>query len=147
MTPPQPSLQKPASSVPVEKTLKKQEKRVAVSVPESSPRKTRSGQVVQDKSKSKEIKALPPPNPKKYSFGSPLLSTTLLAYAGYGCQGLHNWYMQKTKEKGCADGITVRFTKEHFLHDPAPFVVGFDDLFDLFNLKALDASLLRCWTL
>ena len=67
MTPPQPSLQKPASSVPVEKMPKKQEKCAAVSVPESFHRKTRSGQVVQDKSKSKKIKALPPPNPKKYS--------------------------------------------------------------------------------
>ena len=147
MTPPQLSLQKPALSVPVEKTPKKQEKRAAVSVPESSHRKTRSGQVVQNKSKSKIIKPLPPPNPRKYSFGSPLLTTALLGYAGYGCQSLHNWYMEKTKEKGCAHGITVRYTEEYFRHEPAPFVVGFDDLFDLFNLKALDASLLRCWTL
>ena len=88
-----------------------------------------------------------PPNPRKYSFGSPLLTTALLGYAGYGCQSLHNWYMEKTKEKGCADGITVRYKEEHFLHEPAPFGVGVDDLFDLFNLKALDASLLRCWTL
>ena len=67
MTPPQPSLQKAASSVPVEKTPKEQEKHAAVSVPESSHRKTRSGQVVQNKSKSKIIKPLPPPNPRKYS--------------------------------------------------------------------------------
>ena len=60
---------------------------------------------------------------------------------------MHAWYMRKTKEKGCNTGITVRYTKEDFFHEPAPFVVGFDDLFDLFNLKALDASLLRCWTL
>ena len=51
------------------------------------------------------------------------------------------------EEGGCADGITVRYTKEHFLHEPGHFVVGFNDLFDLFNLKALGASLLRCWTL
>ena len=114
---------------------------------ESSHRKTHSGQVVQDKSKSKNIKAPPPPKPSTYSFGRPLVTNTVLAYAGLSCQGLHGWYMQKTKEKGCNDGITVIYTEEHFFHEPAPFVVGFDDLFDLFNLKPLDASLLRCWTL
>ena len=55
--------------------------------------------------------------------------------------------MRKTKEKGCDTGITVRYTDEHFFNGSGHFVVGFNDLYDLFNLVALDASLLRCWTL
>ena len=90
--------------------------------------------------KSKNIKV--PPKPRKYSIGSPLAPDTVLVCAGVGCQSLHVWYMQKTNEKGYDTGITIRYTKEHFFHEPSHFVVGFNDLFDLFNLNALDASLL-----
>ena len=96
MTPRQPSLQKAASSVPVEKTPKEQEKRAAISVPESSRGKTLS--IVKAKSKSMNIKS--PPKSGKYSIGKPLCPGTELARAGYGCQALHAWYMRKTGKKG-----------------------------------------------
>ena len=31
--------------------------------------------------------------------------------------------------------------------DDLKLVVGFNDLYDLYNLDSLDMSLLRCWTL
>ena len=77
MTPPQPSLQKTTSSVPVEKTPKEQEKCATVSVPESSRRKICSGPVVKAKSKLMNIKV--PPKSLKYSIGSPLVTDIVLA--------------------------------------------------------------------
>ena len=104
MTPPQPSLQKPASSVPVEKTPKEQKKCVVISVVESSHRKTHSGQVVQDKSKSKNIKAPPPPNPTKYSFGSPMLTNLFTAGTKLSNAAVHSasWV------EGAAEGFTPK---------------------------------------
>ena len=55
--------------------------------------------------------------------------------------------MRKTGKKGCDIGITVAYKDEHFFNGAGNFVVGFNDLYDLFNLVGLDASLLRCWTL
>ena len=141
MTPPHPLPQKVTSSVPVEKTPKEQEKRAAISVPESSRGKTLP--IV--KAKSKSIKS--PPKSGKYSIGKPLCPGTELARAGYGCQALHAWYMRKTGKKGCDTGITVAYKDEHFFNGAGNFVVGFNDLYELFNLVGLDASLLRCWTL
>ena len=149
MTPPHISPQKATLSVPVEKTPKEQEKRAAVSGPESSRRKTLP--ILKAKSKSTNVKA-PPKSGKsaisgKYIIGKPLCSAAVLGHAGYACQALHAWYLEKTKEEGCDTGITVRYEYKHFFSETNHFVVGFNDLYDLFNLVGLDASLLRCWTL
>ena len=84
MTPPHPLPQKVTSSVPVEKTPKEQEKRAAVSGPESSRRKTLP--IVKAKSKSTNVKA-PPKSGKsviseKYIIGKPLCSAAVLGHAG-----------------------------------------------------------------
>ena len=146
MTTPDPLPQKATSLVPVEKTPKEQEKRAAVSVPESSRRKTLP--IVKAKSKSMNIKS-PPKSEKsrKYSIEKSLCPGTELARAGFACQASHAWYIRKTRKKGCDTGITVAYKDEHFFNGPGNFVVGFNDLYDLFNLVGLDASLLRCWTL
>ena len=99
------------------------------------------------KTKLKKIKA-----PQKHwtlSLGKPLIPDTLLVSLGMSATCLHAWYMGKTNETRtqCPTGFTVKYTARHFLYEPDFFVVGFDDLFDLFNFDALDASLLRCWTL
>ena len=70
---------------------------------------------------------------------------------GMACARLHTWYMEqasKTDEQRCS-GVTVKFKKDHLKHDrqDCVFTVTFDDLFLLFNLDSLDASLMRCWTL
>lgn len=149
MTPPHVSPQKATSSIPVEKTPKEQEKCATVSVPESSRRKTLP--IVKVKSKSMNVKA--PPKSRKsgmsgnYIIRKLLCFDTILMRTGYTCQALHAWYMQKTTKKGCDTGITVRYNDEHFFNGTNQFVVGFNDLYDLFNLIGLDASLLRRWTL
>ena len=161
MTPPHVSPQKATSSIPVEKTPKEQQKRADVSVPESSHKKTMP--IAKAKSKSTNVKA-PPKSGKseksgksaipgksailgKYIIGKPLCSDAVLMHAGYACQALHAWYLEKTQKKGCDTGITVRYEEEHFFNGTRYFVVGFNDLFELFNLVGLDVSLLRCWTL
>lgn len=65
------------------------------------------------------------------------------------CQRFHAWYMEESNrpEAERRSGITVKFKPEHFMHDECVFAVTFDDIFGLFTLNALDASLVRCWTL
>ena len=79
----------------------------------------------------------------------PLVSDTILRHVGLACQALHAWYMRQTDEarEDRPTGFTVSYTENHFLHKPGYFVVGFEDLFELFNLDVLDALLLRCWIL
>ncbi|RLN18792.1 hypothetical protein C2845_PM02G16980 [Panicum miliaceum] len=61
---------------------------------------------------------------------------------------LHAHYL-----KGCLgnqkNGIVVKYKRSHFLIslDTECFLVGFNDLYDLFKLDGLDVSLLRCFTL
>lgn len=149
MTPPHVSPHKATSSIPVEKTPKEQQKRAVVSVPESSHKKTLP--IAKAKSKSTNVKAPPKSGksaiPGNYIIGKPLCSDAVLMHAGYACQALHAWYLAKTQKKGCDTGITVRYEDKHFFNGTRYFVVGFNDLFQLFNLVGLDVSLLRCWTL
>ena len=66
-----------------------------------------------------------------------------------GCMSLHAWYMRETNEAmtNRPTGITINYTENHFLHKLGYFVVGFQDLFELFNLDALEGFLPQCWTL
>jgi len=86
-------------------------------------------------------------NPK-FQFGQPILSAPDVEKAGPRWVALHAYYM-----KACAEnrtyGIVGMFKLQHFGHDleTEPFVVGLDDLFDLFTLDALDMSILHYLTL
>jgi len=86
-------------------------------------------------------------NPK-FQFGQPILSATDVEKAGPRCVALHAYYMKACAENR-TDGIVGMFKCQHFGRDleTEPFVVGLDDLFDLFTLDALDMSILRCLTL
>ena len=86
-------------------------------------------------------------NPK-FKFGDPFLSETYLEKVGPGCVALHAWYMKQCEEKRIA-GMVAVIKRQHFLSDAEsePFIVGLDDLFDLFKLDGLDVGLLRCLTL
>ncbi|CAL4933211.1 unnamed protein product [Urochloa decumbens] len=60
---------------------------------------------------------------------------------------LHNYYL-----RGCAEkkkDILVQFRRAHLLRslDKECFLVRFNDLYDLFNVDALDVLLIRCFTL
>jgi hypothetical protein len=60
---------------------------------------------------------------------------------------LHNYYMRNVNE---AQEIIVSYEERHFLQLEGSgniFIVAFCDLFDLFNLDALDLSLIRCFAL
>ncbi|CAL5006642.1 unnamed protein product [Urochloa decumbens] len=85
-------------------------------------------------------------NPR-FNYGQPMLTADELNSAGPATISLHNYYL-----KGCAEkkkDILVQFRRAHLLRslDKECFLVGFNDLYDLFNVDALDVSLLRCFTL
>ncbi|TVU26010.1 hypothetical protein EJB05_28535, partial [Eragrostis curvula] len=85
---------------------------------------------------------------QNFKFGKPMLSFAELKRAGPATAALHSHYL-----KGCTanqkNGIVVTFKRNHFLRsrDSEFFLVGFNDLYDLFNFDGLDVSLLRCYTL
>jgi hypothetical protein len=43
--------------------------------------------------------------------------------------------------------IIVSYKDHHFLVGDGFFLISFSDLYDLFNLDALDVSLMRCFAL
>ncbi|TVU19977.1 hypothetical protein EJB05_36162, partial [Eragrostis curvula] len=84
-------------------------------------------------------------NPK-YKSGKPLLTAEELRNAGKACIELHNYYLQRLRDKK-THSIVLKYNEQHFLSSTSYFVVSFSDMYDLFNLDALDVSLLRCFTL
>ncbi|TVU41471.1 hypothetical protein EJB05_14992, partial [Eragrostis curvula] len=82
----------------------------------------------------------------KFKYGQALLSTTELEKAGPYCTSLHTYYMNGCKEK---KKQFVVFIRPNHLHrrDEAPFIVDYADLYDLFNIDALDVSIARVFTL
>jgi hypothetical protein len=86
---------------------------------------------------------------RKYTLGDPLLEQTELASAGLFCSRLHDHYMTVSNREGAERevSIPVFFKPEHFLQEAGDCMVGFEDMFLLFNLRELDTSLLRCFTL
>ncbi|KAG2577187.1 hypothetical protein PVAP13_6NG288712 [Panicum virgatum] len=84
-------------------------------------------------------------NPK-YKPGEPMLSEKALKSAGPSCQALHA-YIIKQSGNGAID-ILAKVAASYFhTEDDLKLAVGFNDLYDLYNLDSLDMSLLRCWTL
>ena len=85
-------------------------------------------------------------NPK-YRYGRPLLTAAELENAGPATTSLHNYYMQCCAEK--MKYIVASYKRVHFLREAEEecYLLCFNDLYDLFNLDALDVSLLRSFTL
>jgi len=84
-------------------------------------------------------------NPK-YNPGEPMLSEEALKLAGPSCEGLHAYVMEQSAN-GAID-IPAKVPASYFDSDgELKLTVGFNDLYDLFNLDSLDVGLLRCWTL
>jgi len=85
------------------------------------------------------------PNPK-YKPGEPMLSEKALKLSGPSCEALHAYIMEQSAN-GAID-IPTKVAASYFdSEDELKLAVGFNDLYDLFNLESLDMSLLRCWTL
>ena len=70
---------------------------------------------------------------------------------GVSCASLEEVYLDNFKkpESERVSGIIVSYKAEAFHHDVActVFPVNWDDLFDLLNLREMDASVMRCLTL
>jgi hypothetical protein len=57
---------------------------------------------------------------------------------------LHNYYILNWKK---IDVIVVKYRHSHFFMDDGVFIISLSDLYDMFNLDALDVSLMRCFAL
>jgi hypothetical protein len=82
-------------------------------------------------------------NPK-FIMDKPMLTADALDEAGQACVDLHNYYINNYKS---GQDIIVPYMDRHFLLGDGCFLISFSDLYDLFNLNALDISLMRCFTL
>jgi hypothetical protein len=91
----------------------------------------------------KQTTAMMQANPK-FVMGQLMLTTDKLHKTGQPCIDLHNHYIQNY-QRGL--DILVSYKDDHFLVGDDIFIITFSDLYDLFNLNALDISLMRCFTL
>jgi hypothetical protein len=82
-------------------------------------------------------------NPK-FEKGKRMLNANELCKASQFCVKLHNYYILNWKK---IDAIVVKYRQSHFLTDYGVFINSLSDLYGLFNLNALDVSLMRCFTL
>ena len=74
------------------------------------------------------------------------MSEEALEATGPSCQSLHAYFMEQSA-KG-AHSITTKVVASYFESDgELSITIGFNDLYDLFNIDSLDVGLLRCWTL
>jgi hypothetical protein len=91
------------------------------------------------KGKLKSISiAMTSTNPK-FEKGKQMLNANELYKAGRFCVELHNYYILNWKK---IDIIVVKYRHSHFLTDDGVFTISLSDLYDLFNLNALDVSLM-----
>jgi hypothetical protein len=79
-----------------------------------------------------------------FVMGKPMLSADALDKAGQACVDLHSYYINNYK---LGQDIIVSYKDCHFLVGDCYFLISFSDLYDLFNLDALDVSLMRCFAL
>jgi hypothetical protein len=76
--------------------------------------------------------------------GKQMLNANELCKADRFCVELHNYYILNWKK---IDVIVVKYRQSHFLTDDGVFIISLSDLYDLFNIDALDVSLMRCFAL
>ena len=75
-----------------------------------------------------------------------MLSEEALKVAGPSCEALHAYVMEQSANG--ANAIPAKVAASYFDSKcELKLTVGFNNLYDLFNMKSLDMSLLRCWTL
>lgn len=87
-----------------------------------------------------------------YKAGEKLIhnAASVTSEYGWACASLQNYYLNNFKkpEKDQVSGFMVRYKPEIFLNDGlCEFLVTWEDLFLLFNLKSFDASIVTCSTL
>jgi hypothetical protein len=82
-------------------------------------------------------------NPK-FVMGKLMLTVDAFKQAGKSCVELHNYYINNYKK---GQDIVASYKEEHFLMGNNIFLISWSGLYDLFNLDALDISLMRYFTL
>jgi hypothetical protein len=80
----------------------------------------------------------------KFGKGKRILNANELCKAGRFCVELHNYYIMNWKK---IDVIVAKYRQSHFLMDDDVFIISLSDLYDMFNLGALDVSLMCCFAL
>ena len=80
----------------------------------------------------------------KYEAGKSLVRPELLGSLSTLKRQLHQWYL-KTSNNGL-DTLMVKITEEHFFRDDS-VCIYLQDLFDLYNLDALDKSIISTYCL
>jgi hypothetical protein len=108
-----------------------------------SSKATKGKQLLKESANPKLSPAMMQSNPK-FIMGKPMLTANALDKAGQACLDLHNYYINNYKS---GQDIIVSYKDRHFLVGDDYFLISFSDLYDLFNLDALDAFLMRCFTL
>lgn len=87
--------------------------------------------------------------PAKFVLGRPLVDDLSLKSFGPACQDLHGWYMttSNSSRQNKEDCVMGSHGCEPFMSRSNIFVVGFNDLWDLFHLDKLDMSLVKSYAL
>jgi hypothetical protein len=122
------------------------QKTIVRSKSQKEQKSSKARQLLQQPSKGKVkliLTAMTPANPK-FEKGKQMLHANELCKAGRFCVELHNYYILNWKK---IDVIVIKYRQSHFLMDDGAFIISLSNLYDLFNLDALDVSLMRCFTL
>jgi hypothetical protein len=80
----------------------------------------------------------------KYVHGEPLVKIEEVSKLPTKMWRLHNWYMDFAKDGNT--WLTVDVRKEHFFR-PGTMHIDLEELFQLFNQRAIDKSLVSCYCL
>jgi hypothetical protein len=108
-----------------------------------SSKATKGNQPLKELSNPKLPPTMTQSNPN-FVMGKPMLTTDALDKEGQASVDLHNYYINNYKS---GQDIIVSYKNRHFLVGDDYFFISFSDLYDIFNLDALDVSLLHCFTL
>ena len=102
----------------------------------------------QEETKRKEVKKKYVA-PQEFQLGMPLVGDDMLAAMGTACKDLHVYYMEKSnaRKPNKATDILGEHDGKPFLGPTNYIVIDFKDLFDLYRLRAVDTSLLKCYSL
>jgi hypothetical protein len=102
-----------------------------------------SSKATKGKQQMQKMTAMTQVNPN-FVMGRPMITIDELHKAGQPCINLHNYYIQNYMS---CQNILVLYKDRYFLVGDDIFIITFADLYDLFNLDALDISLMRCFAL
>nr|CAE05182.2 OSJNBa0013A04.19 [Oryza sativa Japonica Group] len=89
------------------------------------------------------------PAPTTFQLGMPLVGDNELTKMGPTCRELHGYYMEMSnaRRKNRETSMIGWHGTQPFLGPEAYIVVDFEDLFELYSLRAVDTTHLKCYSL